>query len=45
MVLDHFFMGPNLVRGFAQSGIGPRDITPGSTSDALGGTMYWGATR
>lgn len=43
-VLDHFFMGPNLVRGFAQAGIGPRDITPGSTSDALGGTMFWGTT-
>ena len=43
-ILDHFFMGPNLVRGFAQSGIGPRDITLNSTQDALGGTMYWGAT-
>ncbi|MBX6425857.1 MAG: outer membrane protein assembly factor BamA [Variibacter sp.] len=43
-MLDHFFMGPNLVRGFAPAGIGPRDITPGSTRDALGGTMYWGAT-
>lgn len=43
-MLDHFFMGPNLVRGFAPAGIGPRDITPGSTQDALGGTMYWGVT-
>jgi outer membrane protein insertion porin family len=43
-MLDHFFMGPNLVRGFAIAGIGPRDTTPGSTHDALGGTMYWGAT-
>jgi outer membrane protein insertion porin family len=43
-MLDHFFMGPNLVRGFSIAGIGPRDITPGSTHDALGGTMYWGAT-
>jgi outer membrane protein insertion porin family len=43
-MLDHFQMGPNLVRGFAPSGIGPRDITPGSTNDALGGTMYWGAS-
>ncbi|TAK50043.1 MAG: outer membrane protein assembly factor BamA [Xanthobacteraceae bacterium] len=44
-MLDHFQLGPNLVRGFAVSGIGPRDVTPGSlTNDALGGTMYWGAT-
>ncbi|QRG05127.1 outer membrane protein assembly factor BamA [Xanthobacter dioxanivorans] len=27
-VLDNFYMGPNLVRGFAPSGIGPRDIAP-----------------
>ncbi len=26
-MLDHFQMGPNLVRGFAPSGIGPRDLT------------------
>ncbi len=25
-IMDNFFMGPNLVRGFAPSGIGPRDI-------------------
>ena len=43
-LLDHFFMGPNLVRGFTVSGIGPRDLTPGSTRDALGGTLYWGTT-
>jgi outer membrane protein insertion porin family len=43
-MLDHFFMGPNLVRGFQVAGIGPRDITPGSTQDALGGTLYWGVT-
>jgi outer membrane protein insertion porin family len=43
-MLDQFFMGPNLVRGFASSGIGPRDLTPGTNLDALGGTMYWGAT-
>jgi outer membrane protein insertion porin family len=42
-VLDHFFQGPDLVRGFAPSGIGPRDL--GSTEkDALGGSLYWGAT-
>jgi outer membrane protein insertion porin family len=43
-MLDHFQMGPNLVRGFEPSGIGPRDLTPNSTNDPLGGTMYWGAT-
>lgn len=43
-MLDHFQMGPNLVRGFAPAGIGPRDLTPGTTNDALGGTLYWGAS-
>ena len=41
-MLDQFQMGPNLVRGFAPNGIGPRDINPYGTSDALGGTKYWG---
>jgi outer membrane protein insertion porin family len=43
-MLDHFQMGPNLVRGFAPNGIGPRDINPFGTMDALGGTKYWGAS-
>jgi outer membrane protein insertion porin family len=43
-LLDDFKMGPNLVRGFQPAGIGPRDITPGTSNDALGGTMYWGAS-
>jgi outer membrane protein insertion porin family len=46
-MLDHFQMGPNLVRGFAPSGIGPRDLTSmalNGVGDALGGTMYWGAS-
>jgi len=43
-MLDHFQMGPQLVRGFAPNGIGPRDITVGTTDDALGGTKYWGAS-
>jgi outer membrane protein insertion porin family len=42
--LDHFQMGPNLVRGFQPAGLGPRDLTPGTTNDPLGGTMYWGAS-
>jgi len=41
-------MGPNLVRGFAPAGIGPRDLTQfpftGIQGDALGGTMFWGAS-
>jgi outer membrane protein insertion porin family len=42
-ILDQFFKGPELVRGFQVAGIGPRDL--GSQfSDALGGSQYWGAT-
>jgi outer membrane protein insertion porin family len=43
-LLDDFKMGPNLVRGFAPAGIGPRDVTIGTSNDALGGTSYWGAS-
>jgi outer membrane protein insertion porin family len=43
-MLNDFKMGPNLVRGFAPAGLGPRDITPGTSNDAIGGTMYWGAS-
>jgi outer membrane protein insertion porin family len=48
-MLDHFQMGPNLVRGFAPNGIGPRDLSLanlniGSNGDALGGTKFWGAS-
>ena len=43
-MLDDFKMGPNLVRGFQPAGIGPRDITYGTTNDNIGGTMYWGAS-
>jgi outer membrane protein insertion porin family len=43
-MLDHFLMGPNLVRGFAPAGIGPRDMTVGGNRDPLGGTMFWGAS-
>ncbi len=43
-MLDNFQMGPNLVHGFAPAGIGPRDLTPGTTNDAIGGTHYWGAS-
>jgi outer membrane protein insertion porin family len=47
-MLDHFQLGPALVRGFAPSGIGPRDLTQfnltGAPGDALGGSTYWGAS-
>ncbi len=42
--LDDFKMGPNLVRGIEPFGMGPRDVTPGTAQDPLGGTMYWGAS-
>jgi outer membrane protein insertion porin family len=44
-IMDHFFLGPSLVRGFAPSGIGPRDVsTADSRSNALGGTTYFGGS-
>src|SRR6201987_2322895 len=43
-MLDQFQMGPTMDRGFAPNGIGPRDINPFGTQDALGGTKYWGAS-
>jgi outer membrane protein insertion porin family len=47
-MLDNFQMGPNLVRGFAPNGIGPRDLSNiflyNGLGDALGGTKYWGVS-
>ena len=43
-MLDDFKLGPQLVRGFAPAGLGPRDTTPLAADDALGGTMFWGAS-
>ena len=43
-MLDHFQAGPTMVRGFAPAGFGPRDLTPGTNQDALGGSMYWAAS-
>lgn len=43
-VIDHFYMGPDLVRGFAPSGIGPRDKNGDSDANAVGGTTYFGST-
>jgi outer membrane protein insertion porin family len=36
-----FFGGPQLVRGFAVNGFGPRDVTRGTTQDNIGGSRYW----
>jgi outer membrane protein insertion porin family len=43
-LLAGFFGGPQLVRGFASNGFGPRDMTPGTTMDSLGGNIYWATT-
>jgi outer membrane protein insertion porin family len=44
-LVDHFFLGPTLVRGFAPSGIGPRDVsTPDSNQNSVGGTTYIGGS-
>jgi outer membrane protein insertion porin family len=43
-IVNNFYGGPNLVRGFQVNGFGPRDITPGTTLDAVGGTKYWAGT-
>ena len=43
-LLNTFFGGPTMVRGFAPNGFGPRDLTPGSTMDNVGGSMYWATT-
>jgi outer membrane protein insertion porin family len=39
-----FFGGPTLVRGFAPNGFGPRDLTPGTTQDNIGGSRYWASS-
>jgi outer membrane protein insertion porin family len=38
---QRFFVGSKEIRGFANSGIGPRDAT---TDDALGGNIYYAAS-
>jgi len=43
-LMNSFFGGPTMVRGFATNGIGPRDLTPGTTMDNVGGRMYWATT-
>src|SRR5665213_1588562 len=43
-LIDSFFGGPTLVRGFAPNGFGPRDLTAGTTMDNVGGSAYWATT-
>ena len=45
-IVDNFNLGPTLVRGFAPSGIGPRDVSSGIdySGNPLGGTEYFGAS-
>jgi outer membrane protein insertion porin family len=43
-LMNSFFGGPTMVRGFAINGFGPRDLTPGTTMDNVGGSMYWATT-
>jgi outer membrane protein insertion porin family len=38
---ERYFLGGSNLRGFARSGIGPRDLT---TDDALGGNQYYRGT-
>ena len=39
-IVDRFFMGPEVMRGFAPGGIGPRENDGGTINDALGGNMF-----
>lgn len=42
-LLDLFYKGGDLVRGFAPSGLGPRDLAS-ANRDALGGRMFYGTS-
>jgi outer membrane protein insertion porin family len=43
-LMNSFFGGPSMVRGFAPNGFGPRDLAPGTTMDNVGGNIYWATT-
>src|SRR4029078_6323920 len=43
-LLTTFFGSPTMVRGFAANGFGPRDLTPGTSMDNVGGSIYWATT-
>ena len=40
-LLNSFFGGPQMVRGFAVNGFGPRDLTAGTSMDNVGGNKYF----
>src|SRR5258708_2119369 len=42
--VDGFFGGPQLVRGFAPNGFGPRDLTTYTTQDNIGGGQFAAST-
>jgi outer membrane protein insertion porin family len=43
-LMNSFFGGPQLVRGFAPNGFGPRDLSPGTSMDNVGGNRYFVTT-
>jgi outer membrane protein insertion porin family len=43
-LMNSFFGGPQYVRGFAPNGFGPRDLTPGTSMDNIGGTRFLATT-
>src|SRR6266516_1740235 len=43
-IFDSYFGEPWLVRGFAPTGFGPRDLPVGTTHDNVGGKNFWGAS-
>jgi len=43
-LMNSFCGGPTMMRGFAPNGFGPRDLSPGTTMDNVGGSMYWATT-
>jgi len=40
-IIDRFFLGGNALRGFEDSGVGPRDL---ATQDSVGGNWYYRGT-
>ncbi|SDR41123.1 Beta-barrel assembly machine subunit BamA [Rhizobiales bacterium GAS113] len=43
-ITDNFNLGPEIVRGFAPQGIGPRDLNGDFKNNPLGGTTYFGGS-
>ncbi len=44
LVTDTFMLGGEIVRGFAPNGFGPRDLTPATRQESLGGKTYAAVT-